>query len=73
MIVITCPKCGAETKLSLVDSSYEGPRKCWKCREILKIKIENDVLVSCDPMSQEEFDEYQEAEELKKRLKNWEK
>lgn len=71
MISIICPKCGAETKLSLLDSSYEGPRKCWKCREILKIKIENNRLVSCESMTSEEFEAYQEAEELKKKFKNW--
>ena len=73
MIVITCPKCQAETKLSLLDADYEGPRKCWKCRETLKIVIANNELKSCEPMSQEEFDEYQEAEEMKKKMQNWQK
>ena len=70
MIVIKCPKCEAEAKLSLVDSNYEGPRRCWKCRELFTIKIENDELISCEPLSQEEFDRQQEIEALKAKLKN---
>ena len=69
MIIIKCPKCDAETKLTLVDSSYEGPRRCWKCRELFTIKIENNELKSCEPLSQEEFDKQQEIEALKAKLK----
>ena len=68
MIVITCPKCQAETKLSLVDADYEGPRKCWKCRELFTIKIKNNELVSCEPLSQEGFEKQQEIEALKKKM-----
>ena len=70
MIVITCPKCEAETKLSLLDADYEGPRKCWKCRELFTIKIKNNKLVSCVPLSQEEFEKQQEIEALKKKMQN---
>ena len=70
MIVITCPKCQAETKLSLVDADYEGPRKCWKCRELFTIKIKNNELVSCEPLSQEEFEKQQEIEALKKKMQD---
>ena len=70
MIVITCPKCQAETKLSLIDADYEGPRKCWKCRELFTIKIKNNKLISCEPLSQEEFEKQQEIEALKKKLQD---
>jgi hypothetical protein len=69
MIIIKCPKCDAETKLSLVDSSYEGPRRCWKCHELFTIKIENNELKSCEPLSQEEFEKQQEIEALKAKFK----
>ena len=68
MITIVCPKCKAETKLSFVESSYEGPRRCWKCRELFTIKIENDELKSCEPLSEEEFARQQEIEALKAKL-----
>ena len=70
MIVIVCPNCAAETKLSLVEPSYEGPRRCWKCRELFTIKIENNELKSYEPLSQEEFERQQEIEALKAKMKS---
>ena len=70
MIIIKCPECGAEAKLSLVNSSYEGPRRCWKCRALFSIKIENNEVISCEPLSQEEFDRQQEIQALKNKMRN---
>lgn len=56
MVKIKCSKCGAEGSLSLIDPTYNGPFKCWKCRALYLIKLENDQLISCEPLSQEEFD-----------------
>jgi len=69
MIVLTCPECGAETKLSLVLDSYEGPRRCWKCRGIFSIKIENNRLVACEKLSQEDFDKEQEIKALRDKFR----
>lgn len=60
-IKIICPNCNAEAKLSLVDTDFTGPRRCWKCRSTFTITIENNRLTSCEPMSQEEFEKWQEA------------
>jgi hypothetical protein len=70
MIVMKCPRCEAESKLSFVGDSYEGPRRCWKCRELFTIKIEDNRMVSCEPLSEEEFEKQQEIEALKARLRN---
>ena len=56
MLTIKCPKCTTEGKMSLVDPNYNGPYKCWKCRELFTLKIQNDVVTSCEPLSQEEYD-----------------
>jgi hypothetical protein len=69
MITLKCPECGAETKLSLVNADYEGPRRCWKCHKFFSIKIENNVLKSCEPLSQEEFEKQQEIEALKAKFR----
>jgi len=69
MITLKCPKCDAETKLSLAEESYEGPRRCWKCHEFFMIKIENNELKSCEPLSQEEYEKYKEIEALKAKFK----
>ena len=69
IIKIKCLKCGTEDSLSLVEASYEGPYRCWKCRELFTIKMENNELKSCEPLSQEEFDRQQEVEALKAKFK----
>ena len=69
MIKIKCPECGTEGSLSLLESSYEGPYKCWKCRALFTIRLENNELQACEPLSQEEFEKQQEIEALKARLK----
>ena len=66
---IKCAKCGTEGSFSLAESSYEGPYRCWKCRELFTIKMENNELKSCQPLSQEEFDKQQEIEALKSKFK----
>ncbi len=68
MITITCPKCNTDSKLSLIQSSYEGPHKCWKCRELFTIKIENNELKSCEPLSQEEFERKQQELDRQKEI-----
>jgi hypothetical protein len=69
MMSMICPKCGAESKLSFVGDSYEGPRRCWKCRELFMIKIRNNELISCEPLSQEEFERQQEINTLKNKFR----
>ena len=68
IVKIKCPKCDAESSLSLIESSYLGPYKCCKCGELFTIEIENDELKSCEPLSQEEFDRQQEIEALKSKF-----
>jgi len=69
MVKIKCPKCSTEGSLHLVESTYQGPYRCWKCRGLFTIKIENSELKSCEPLSQEEFDRQQEIEALKAKFK----
>jgi len=69
IVKIKCAKCGTEGSLSLSDPSYQGPYRCWKCRELFTIRMENDELKSCEPLSQEEFEKQQEIEALKAKFK----
>jgi hypothetical protein len=70
MVKIICPKCGAEGKLSLVETSYTGPRRCWKCRELFTITIVNNQVRSSDPLSEEEFQKQIEAKAAKEGITN---
>jgi len=69
IVKIKCPKCETEGSLSLSDPSYQGPYRCWKCRELFTITMENNELKSCEPLSQEEFEKQQEVEALKAKFK----
>ncbi len=69
LVKIKCAKCGTEGRLSLSDLSYYGPYRCWKCRELFTIKMENNELKSCEPLSQEEFEKQQELEALRAKLR----
>ena len=62
---IKCPKCETVGKFSLVDPVYEGPYKCWKCREYFLIKMVNNKLKSCEPITEEEFNHQQEIQTLR--------
>ena len=58
MFVLECASCGAETRMSLDDATYNGPFRCWKCKGAFVIKIENEELASCEAISEEEFEKY---------------
>ncbi|GEM_PF-2426693 len=44
MTYINCPKCNDQSYFNL--SSYTGPYRCMKCREIFNIVIENGEVKS---------------------------
>ena len=69
LVKIKCPKCETEGSISLVDDNYQGPYRCWKCRGLFTITMENNELKSCEPLSQEELDKQQEIEALKNQFK----
>ena len=69
MMEIKCPKCETVGSFSLAQTSYQGPYRCWKCRELFTIEIENKELKSCESLSQEEFARQQELESLKDQFK----
>ena len=69
MVKIKCLECGVEGSISLVEANYEGPYKCWKCRALFTIKMENNELKSCDPLGEEEFKKQQEIEALRAKFK----
>ncbi len=52
-VKVRCQKCDAETSLSLVESSYDGLFRCWKCRQSHIIVVENDEIKYCKPLSDE--------------------
>jgi len=60
MITIKCPSCGTEGSQSLLEPTYRGPYRCWKCRELFSIQIENNEVKSLEPINEEQLKELQE-------------
>ena len=76
ILKIKCAECGTEGSLSLTDPVYQGPYRCWKCRALFTIKIENNQLKACQPLTeaelkrqQEEIKRQQEIEAFKAKFK----
>jgi len=69
MINITCPACSTGGSMSLLDPVYDGPYRCWKCRALFSIRIADNEVKYCEPMSQEEFDKQQELKSLRDRFR----
>jgi hypothetical protein len=70
LVKITCPECNVDGNITLVDTSYEGPYKCWKCRQLFAIKLKNGAVLSCEILSQEDFEKLQEIESLKNKYRH---
>lgn len=69
LVKIKCPACQTEGSLSLVESNYEGPYRCWKCRALFTIALKNNKLTSCEPLSEEDLQKQQEIKALQDKLK----
>ncbi len=69
LIKIKCPKCETEGSLSLLEPNYQGPYRCWKCRELFTLITVNNEIKSCKPLSQKELEKLQEIEALKAKFK----
>jgi uncharacterized Zn finger protein len=69
MITIACPECGEEMKIFLMESAYEGPLRCAKCRGLFWVVIRGEKLESWKPLTEEELKAAQEAEALKAKFK----
>ena len=69
LVKIKCSKCNTDGTISLLEPNYQGPYRCWKCREMFSITLEANVLKSCEPLSEEEFQKAQEVETLRRKFK----
>ena len=55
MPTIVCPECGTAGELTLVQTVYEGPYRCWKCRQLFLVRIENNEVCHQEPLSEEDL------------------
>jgi hypothetical protein len=55
--------------MSLVESVYNGPYRCWKCRALFTIGLKDNELTFCEPLSEEELQKQQEVKTIQDKLK----
>jgi hypothetical protein len=71
MIEIICLSCGITGKISLDQQVYDGPYRCWKCQRIFHVKTKDNEVKLIEPISQGEFEKWQERQRIEKwRLSN---
>jgi len=58
MVKISCPDCQSIGQMSLLDEYYKGPYRCWKCRGNFLLEMDHKTVMSCSPLSQDEFDRF---------------
>jgi len=64
---IKCPACQTESSSWLLETSYKGQHRCWKCKALFTIEVINGDVISCEPMSEEELARIKARQEAKKR------
>lgn len=69
LVKIKCPACQTEGTLSLIESSYDGPYRCWRCRALFTIELKNNEPISCEPLSEEDLQKQQEEKAIQDKLK----
>ena len=70
LVKIKCPKCQSEGTISLLDKDYQGPYRCWKCRELFIIALQDNELINCQPLTEEEFERIKQLESMKKKFRH---
>ena len=68
-IDIKCPACNTESGFFIARNVFQGPFKCRECKAFFTIKVINEELQLCEPLSQEDFDKQKAAKETKKKAK----
>ena len=66
---IKCPACQIEGTISLVETDYVGPYRCWKCRALFTVEIKNDELISYKCLSEEDLKKQQQMKELQDKFR----
>ncbi|MFC2024731.1 hypothetical protein ACFLTJ_04090 [Chloroflexota bacterium] len=69
LVKIECPECNSEGNMSLSQAVYEGPYRCWKCKKLFTIRLEDSELKSCVPFSEEELARQKKIEALKAKFR----
>ncbi len=68
-IDIKCPACNTDSSFFVANNVFQGPFKCRQCQAFFTIKVKNEKLQLCEPLSQEDFEKQKAAKEAKKKAR----
>ncbi|MDD5039288.1 MAG: hypothetical protein PHN78_08275 [Dehalococcoidales bacterium] len=66
-IHIECPSCQTLGQFSALDGNYSGPYRCWQCKALYSVEIEDGEMISCKPMTESELEELKAKQEAMKK------
>jgi hypothetical protein len=66
-ITIKCPACNTDGSFFVAKNVFQGPFRCWKCKELYTIKVKDGNLQQCDPLTQEDFEKAKAAKEARRK------
>ncbi len=69
MVKITCSACGTDGYMSLIDSDYHMPYRCWKCKEFFNLTVENNQVKSLVRLTPDEYQKLKEVEDARAKFK----
>ena len=55
-VTVKCPSCAADSSFFLAKTNFVGPFRCWKCRALYTVKVDDGELEKCEPLTQEAHD-----------------
>lgn len=55
-IDVKCPSCNTDSSFFIAKNIFQGPYKCRSCKSLYTLKVKNGEILSCEPLSQEDFD-----------------
>ena len=64
---ITCASCGTMGQFSVLEGNYKGPYRCWKCKALYTVEIQNGKVVSQQPMAESELEDLKARQEAQKK------
>ena len=62
MADIACPACKNVELIHSVEAVYEAPFHCPKCLGLYFVRIENDVLTACEPLTESGYARWKMAQ-----------
>jgi C4-type Zn-finger protein len=69
MLKIKCPSCATDSYMSLIQSTYQMPYRCWKCKEFFTLSVEDNEVKSVVKLTAEEYEKMKEVEDLRSKFK----